>query len=115
MLSCLSVSRCVKLACCAIFFDLRKAFDSIPHRRLIECNLPHVLIRWISSYLTCCSQKVAVEGASSHSKPVVSGVPQGSVLGPLLLLIYINDVTNIELSPGTLLSLYADQMIYTSK
>ena len=52
-----------------------------------------------------------MEGASSHLKPVVSGVPRGSVLGPLLFLIYINDVTNIELSPGTLLSLYADDML----
>ena len=74
----------------AIFFDSRKAFDSIPHRHLIEekllyrCNLPHAFIRWISSYLTCRSQNVVVEGASSHSKPVVPGVPQGSVLGPLL-------------------------------
>ena len=54
---------------------------------------------------------MVVEGASSRLKPVVSGVPQGSVLGPLLFLIHINDVTNIELSPGTHLSLYADDML----
>jgi len=55
-------------------------------------------------------QKVVIGGEESETIPVTSGVPQGSVLGPLLLLIYIEDITRISLSEGTKLVLYADDI-----
>ena len=54
---------------------------------------------------------VVINGASSHSTHVISGVPQGSVLGPLLFLIYIDDITTLALSESSKLSLYADDML----
>ena len=100
---------------CCFFFDLRKAFDSVPHRALLEklerLDINPVLVRWICSYLMGRRQKVVVDGETSESISVVSGVPQGSVLGPLLFLIYIDDVTDSALSPDSKISLYADDML----
>ena len=100
---------------CAVFFDLRKAFDTVPHRALLEklkqLNLNPVLTRWICSYLMGRRQKVVVDGESSGTTSVDSGVPQGSVLGPLLFLIYIDGIANTNLSPGSEISLYADDMM----
>ena len=71
---------------CSVFFDLKKAFDSVPHRPLLaKLNLPGNLLAWLQSYLTSRSQQVVVEGATSFKIPVISGVPQGSILGPLPL------------------------------
>ena len=98
-----------------IFLDIRKAFDSVPHQPLIQylgdigIN-PHI-VQWISSYLCQRTQRVVVGGASSDAMDVVSGVPQGSVLGPLLFLTYINCVANLCLSEGTRLSMYADDIL----
>ena len=100
---------------CCVFFDFQKAFDTVPHKSLMErlsqLNLHPLILRWIHSYLRSREQYVVVNGAASQSIPVISGVPQGSVLGPLLFLVYIDSISLLQLSEGSKLSLYADDML----
>merc|ERR1711923_386122 len=89
-----------------------KAFDKVPHERLIQklnhCNLHPNTVEWIRSFLTDRSQRVVVDGHTSDEKPVLSGVPQGSVLGPILFLIFINDISD---SIDSFLRLFADDCL----
>ena len=98
-----------------VFFDLQKAFDTVPHRKLMckleKLHLHPVLLTWLHNYLYGREQNVIVNGETSDPVKVISGVPQGSVLGPLLFLIYIDDITSLQLSEGTKVSLYADDML----
>jgi len=99
---------------CAVFLDLSKAFDKVPHRPLMDklasLHVDRYVLRWLSDYLCQRSQCVAVNGEISTSSKVISGVPQGSVLGPLLFLIYINGISEVELHNGTII-LYADDIL----
>ena len=99
---------------CAVFFDLSKAFDSVPHKPLLDSlsslSLPPHLLLWFHSYLCNRTQQVIVNGSSSSRSPAVSGVPQGSIFGPLLFILYINDLSFLPFSSVNL-TLYADDIL----
>ena len=92
-----------------VYLDFEKAFDKVPHQRLLNqvnaYGIRGEIHAWISDFLSNRTQSVRVNSAHSTSSPVLSGVPQGSVLGPVLFLIY---VTNISDHINNFTSLFAD-------
>ena len=96
-----------------VFLDLAKAFDLVSHQGVIDALADSgSLLVWFCDCLTERSQRVVLQGSSSHSITVPSGVPQGSILGPLLFILTFNGIFNLALSSGSGLMGYADDVTY---
>jgi retron-type reverse transcriptase len=87
-----------KLFSCGVFIDLKKAFDTVDHEILLQklCyyGFRGIINDWFSSYLNGRTQTTKIGNHISKKATITCGVPQGSVLGPLLFLLYINDIEN---------------------
>ena len=92
-----------------IYLDYAKAFDTVPHQRLINqvetFGIQGNVLNWIRAFLTDRQQKVLVNGVESSWSPVESGIPQGSILGPVLFTLFVNDIPSFI---HTHISMYAD-------
>ena len=100
----------------AVFIDLKKAFDTVPHdgllNKLFRYGIQDQPLSWFESYLTNRTQSVSIENHLSSAANISSGVPQGSVLRPLLFIIYIN---YLPLAVGlSSVMLYADDTVIFS-
>ena len=93
-----------------VFLDLKKAFDTVDHKIILDkmhaYGIRGNILRWFRSYLTNRSQFVSYDDIQSTTQTITCGVPQGSILGPLLFIIYVNHICNVSELLFTVL--YAD-------
>ena len=103
--------------CIAVFLDLAKAFDTVPHKKLLDVLVKHgvrgTVLDVFKSYLSERHQVVKIRNNLSDQEIIKIGVPQGTVLGPVLFITYINSLTNIDI-PGSVIS-YADDTVLLFK
>jgi len=102
-----------------VFLDFAKAFDSVCHNKLLHklksYGICGDLLQWLSAFLRNRTQRVTINGVFSESVSVKSSVPQGSVLGPLLFLLYINDIVDCVQNMPVHIKLFADDVkVYSS-
>jgi retron-type reverse transcriptase len=101
---------------CAVFFDVSKAFDTVPFPKLLknlqlDFSLPTTLLATLKDYLTQRKMRVKVGKEYSSCSSIESGVVQGSAIGPVLFTAYINRVAKLELHEKSRIILYADDIV----
>ena len=101
---------------CVLFLDLKKAFDTVDHYILLEklklYGVDTLSLSWFTSYLSNRKQRTCVNGFFSNERLMSCGVPRGSILGPLLFVIYMNDLKACSLSSYA--RMYADDTCLTA-
>ena len=92
-----------------LYLDYAKAFDTVPHQRLLNqvesFGITGKTLQWIRSFLSNRKQKVRTNGVESSWSSVMSGIPQGSIMGPILFTLFVNDLPQ---SISSIISMFAD-------
>ena len=100
-------------SCHCLFLDFSKAFDTVPHSCLLlkleSLGITGDLLNWIKAFLTIRFQRFVVNGCHSRWLPVISGVPQGSILDPQLFILYVNGIKTVI--SHSYLKMFTDDLI----